>query len=251
MDKLRVILIDDEPSGLRSLYEKLQKHCPALEVLEQCDTAEQGIGAIEMLKPDLVFLDVEMPVMNGFVLLQNLAYRNFELIFVTAYDHYAIKAIRYSALDYLLKPVEVDELKTAVEKAREKRQFSRDGNQKLDLLLENIAHEKRRFRRIAVPSRDGLELVKMEEIIYLEASVNYTLIYLRNNTRLTASRTLKDFEELLPVDTFIRIHHSFIININCVEKYIRGEGGQVILSNNVRLDVAKRKKHEFLKVIGY
>lgn len=251
MGKLRAILIDDERSGLRSLYEKLQKHCPAVEVLEQCDTAEKGITAIDTLRPDLVFLDVEMPVMNGFVLLQHVVYKNFELIFVTAYDHYAIRAIRYSALDYLLKPVEVDELKAAVQKADEKRDMTKSGNQGLDLLLENIAMEKRRFRRIAIPSRDGLQLVKIDDIIYLEASVNYTLIYLQDQHKLTASRTLKEFEELLPADNFIRIHHSFIININCVEKYIRGEGGQVVLTNNARLDVAKRKKHEFLKAIGY
>src|SRR5215831_16711052 len=121
MEKLKAILIDDESSGLGALYEKLQKYCPQVEVLQTCDTAEKGIAAINNLKPDLVFLDVEMPFMNGFVLVQHLQYKNFELIFVTAYDQYAIKAIRYSALDYLLKPVEVEELKAAVEKAMEKR----------------------------------------------------------------------------------------------------------------------------------
>lgn len=251
MEKLRAILIDDESSGLSSLYEKLQKHCPQVEIMQQCDTAAKGIAAIDTLRPDLVFLDVEMPVMNGFVLLQYVAYKNFELIFVTAYDHYAIKAIRYSALDYLLKPVEVDELKAAVKKAIEKRQVTETGNPGLELLLENMVLEKKKFKRIAIPARDGLQFVKIEDIIYLEASANYTLIYLPGNVKLTASRTLKDFEELLPQDNFVRIHHSYIINVNCVEKYIRGEGGQVVLSNNAVLDVAKRKKHEFLKAIGY
>lgn len=251
MEKLRAILIDDEISGLSALYEKLQRHCPEVEVLRQCDAAENGITAIETLRPDLVFLDVEMPVMNGFVLLQNLEYKNFELIFVTAYDQYAIKAIRYSALDYLLKPVEVDELKAAVEKALEKKHVTEAGNPSLNLLLENLMLEKKKFKRIAIPSRDGLQFVKIEDIIYLEASVNYTLIYLTGGVKLTASRNLKEFEELLPSDIFVRIHHSYIINLGCVEKYIRGEGGQVKLSNNVILDVAKRKKQEFLRAIGF
>jgi two-component system, LytTR family, response regulator len=251
MKKLRAILIDDENSGLSALYEKLQRHCPQVEVLQLCETPEDGINAINTLKPDLVFLDVEMPLMNGFVLLQQLQYKNFELIFVTAYDQYAIKAIRYSALDYLLKPVEVDELKAAVDKALEKKQIAQKGNPRLDLLLENLELEKKKFKRIAIPERDGMQFVKIEDIIYLEASANYTQIHLPGGTKLMASRNLKEFEELLPTETFIRIHHSFIININCVEKYIRGDGGQVVLSNKAVLDVAKRKKHEFLKAVGY
>ena len=251
MEKLRAILIDDESSGLTALYEKLQRHCAQVEVLHLCDTAEKGIAAIESTRPDLVFLDVEMPVMNGFVLLQHLEYKNFELIFVTAFDQYAIKAIRYSALDYLLKPVEVEELKAAVEKALEKKHTTETGNLGVNLLLENLMLEKKKFKRIAIPARDGLQFVKIEDIIYLEASVNYTMIYLSGGERLIASRSLKEFEELLPQDNFVRIHHSYIINVNCVERYIRGEGGQVVLSNNVTLDVAKRKKQEFMKAIGY
>lgn len=251
MEKLRAILIDDEISGLNALYEKLQRHCPQVEVLETCDSAEKGVAAIDSIRPDLVFLDVEMPVMNGFVLLQHLSFKNFELIFVTAYDQYAIKAIRYSALDYLLKPVQVDELNAAVEKALEKKHLTESGNAGLNLLLENLMLEKKKYKRIAIPSRDGLQFVKIDDMIYLEASLNYTMIYLLGGERLVASRTLKEFEELLPADYFVRIHHSYIINVNCVEKYIRGEGGQVVLFNNITLDVAKRKKQEFLKAIGY
>ena len=219
MEKLNAILIDDESSGLRSLSEKLQRCCPRVQVLQCCDTAEKGIEAINRLHPDLVFLDIEMPVMNGFILLQNIQYKNFELVFVTAYDHYAIRAIRYSALDYLLKPVEVDELQAAVEKAVNKKQFSSSPNLRLDLLLENLGTEKKRFQRIAIPQRDGVQLVKIEEIIYLEASVNYTILHLNGGTRLLASRNLKEYEELLPAEFFVRIHHSFIINVNYVEKY--------------------------------
>jgi len=188
--------------------------------------------------------------MNGFLMLQELQFRNFELIFTTAYDHYAIKAIRFSALDYLMKPIEIEELKLAVERAAAKKEH-RAPNHQLELLLENVLPKKVSFQRLAIPTAEGLQFIKLNEIIYLEANINYTYFHLSGNQRYIACRTLKDFEEMLPADTFIRIHNSHIINKNFAEKYIRGEGGQVVLSNGAILDVAKRKKAEFLKAIGY
>lgn len=246
---LRAILIDDEPSSLNSLKQKILQHCREVDIISICDDPQEGIRAIDSLKPDLVFLDIEMPLINGFTLLQQLAYKNFELIFVTAYDHYAIKAIRYSALDYLVKPVEIGDLTNAVNRAVEKRNSSLPNNQ-LELLLENIVTEKNKFKRIAIPTTQGLKFIKVDEIIYLEASVNYTKFHCNNGIKYTVSKTLKDFEDMLPSD-FLRIHNSYIINKNYVEKYIRGDGGQVVLNNGTVLDVAKRKKAEFLKAIGY
>lgn len=246
---LKAILIDDEENSLSALKEKLQAHCPQIHIAALCSNAETGAGAIDSLHPDIVFLDIEMPVTNGFVMLQRLQYKNFELIFTTAYDHYAVKAIRYSALDYLVKPVEVEELKAAVQKAEEKRNKSYP-NPQIELLLEQLVSNKQSYNRIAIPTTEGLQFLKVENIIYLEASANYTHIYC-GEKKYTVSRTLKDYEELLPPSVFLRIHNSYIINKNFVEKYIRGEGGQVMLSNGVTLDVAKRKKSEFLKAIGY
>jgi two-component system LytT family response regulator len=191
-----------------------------------------------------------MPVMNGFLMLQHLTFKNFELIFTTAYDHYAIKAIRFSALDYLLKPIEIEDLQAAVRRAEEKRNKPAS-SQQLELLLENLVSKKNVHRRIAIPTTNGLQFIKVDDIIYLEASVNYTHLYLTGKNKYTVSRTLKDFEDILSEETFLRIHNSFIINKNYVEKYIRGEGGQVVMSNGVVLDVSKRKKAEFLKAIGY
>ena len=248
--KLRTILIDDEESSLSSIKEKLNKHCSQVEITGAFTSAEDGREAIESLHPDLVFLDIEMPVMNGFVMLQQLKYKNFELIFVTAYDHYAIKAIRYSALDYLVKPVEIDQLKSAVERAAVKRNIL-EPNRQLEILLDNILRKKSMFQHIAIPTSDGLQFIKTDDIFYLEASINYTHIYLAGKTRYTVGRTLKDFEEMLPADNFLRIHNSYIINKNYLEKYVRGEGGQVIMKNGTVLDVSKRKKAEFLKSIGY
>ena len=240
-------MVDDDDRNLAALAEKLARHCPQVAVAARCNSAAGGIEAIDRLQPDLVFLDIEMPLMNGFLLLQQLHYKNFELIFVTAYDHYAIKAIRYSALDYLVKPVEIDELKEAVARAVQKRQGA-GSNPQIELLLEHLQQKNR--QRIAIPTAEGLQFLFIEDIVYLEASANYTNIFLEGH-KYTVSRTLKDFEELLPPAVFVRIHHSFIVNKHCVEKYIRGEGGQVVLSNGATLDVSKRRKTEFLQAIGY
>lgn len=247
---LKAILIDDEQSSLNSLKEKILQHCSEIKIISFCDNPQEGITMIETLKPDLVFLDIEMPLINGFTLLQQLSYKNFELIFVTAYDHYAIKAIRYSALDYLLKPVEIEDLKNAVDRAI-KKQNNSGPNKQLELLLENIIIEKCKFKSIAIPTTQGLQFIKIEEIIYLEANVNYTKFYLTNNVKYTVCKTLKKFEEMLPDDVFFRIHNSYLVNKNYIEKYIRGDGGQVVLSNGTFLEVAKRKKAEFLKAIGF
>lgn len=250
MNMLNVILIDDEASSLSSLREKLAQHCPQVHIIAACNEPQQAIQLIDEMKPDLVFLDIEMPVMNGFTLLQQLNNKNFELIFVTAYDHYAIKAIRFSALDYLVKPVEVDELKAAVGKAMDKK-HSTVPNERLELLLENLLHPRKSYRRIAIPTAEGLQFIRIEDILYLEASVNYTKFFLLDQQKLIVSRTLKEFEDILPGDTFVRIHNSYLINKNFVLRYIRGDGGRVVMSNGAILDVSKRKKAEFLKVVGF
>ncbi|MBS1512604.1 MAG: response regulator transcription factor [Bacteroidetes bacterium] len=246
---LKTILIDDEQGNISSLQLKLGKYCPEAEIVATCDTAEKGIVAIESLQPDLVFLDIEMPVMNGFVMLQQLEYKNFALVFVTAYDHYAIKAIRFSALDYLVKPVEIDDLKAAVQRAGDKKRQHQAAKQ-MELLLENITPFRSNFNRLALPAAEGIKFIKTSDIIYLEASVNYTHIFMNGGKKYTLSRTLKDVEDVLDTATFVRIHNSTVVNKNFVESYIRGEGGQVVMNNGTVLDVSKRKKPLFLKAMG-
>ena len=245
---LRAVLIDDDESNLSSLSEKISNHCKQVQVIARCDNPEDGIRAIDELKPDIVFLDIEMPQMNGFVMLQQLTNKDFELVFVTAYDHYTIKAIRSCALDYLVKPVEVEELKAAVAKAADLRNKTASSSQ-LDLLLDHL--QKKQPKLLTIPTSDGLQFINIEDIIYLEANDNYSNIYLSTNQKFLVSRTLKDFEELLPADVFIRIHHSSIVNKFYVDKYIRGDGGQVVMRNGNVLDVSKRKKSDFLQAIGY
>jgi len=250
MNKLKAIIIDDEARSRQSLSQKIILHCTDVEIIAECENGEQGIQLIEEKKPGIVFLDIEMPRMNGFTMLQQLSNRSFELIFTTAYDHYAIRAIKFSALDYLVKPVEVEELKEAIEMVKQKRKQNTT-NERLETLLYNLMHEKNQSNRIAIPSIEGLQFIEVNDIIYLEAESNYTVVYIKPSQKITVSKTLKDFEELLPQPVFIRIHHSWIINKNHVQKYLRGEGGHVIMSNGKTLDVARRKKDEFMKAIGY
>ena len=244
---MKAVLIDDDERNLNALNEKLTRHCPEVEVIAKCDTAEKGITSIEEYKPDVVFLDIEMPVMNGFLMLQQLNFKNFELIFVTAYNQYAVQAIKYSALDYLVKPVEIEELKQAVSRALVKRKQT-SANPQIELLLEHFIKKDR--HRLAIPTSEGIQFINVSDIFYLEASINYTNIYLEKQ-KFLVSRNLKEFEDLLPSDVFLRIHHSYIVNKNYVDKYIRGDGGQVVLNNGVSLDVSKRKKADFLQAIGY
>jgi two-component system LytT family response regulator len=250
MNKLKAIIIDDEASSRHSLRQKIISNCENVEIIAECEGGEQGIKAIEESHPDIVFLDVEMPRMNGFTMLQQLQNRSFELIFTTAYDHYAIRAIRFSALDYLVKPVEIEELKAAMEMVWQKRKQNVT-NARLETLLYNLANEKNQHNRIAIPSLEGLQFFEINDIVSLGAENNYTIIFLKSGLKITVSKTLKDFEELLPGAIFLRIHHSWIINKTHCQKYLKGEGGQVIMSNGQVLDVARRKKEEFMKAIGH
>lgn len=248
MTNLSAIIIDDESSSRNSLRQKLKSYCPDIEIVDICENGEDGIASIKLNNPDIVFLDVEMPRMNGFVMLQQLEQRNFELIFTTAYDHYAIRAIRECALDYLVKPIEIKLLMDAVERVQKKRELPAP-DQRIEVLLQNLLAAKNNHR-IAIPSLEGLQFVETSEIIFVEAESNYSFITLQSGPRITVSKTLKDFEELLPSVCFIRIHHSYIINKDHIKKYLKGDGGQVLMSNGKLLDVARRKKDDFLKAIG-
>lgn len=250
MDKIRALIIDDEANSRSSLRHKLNRSCPDVTVVEECENGEEGIAAIRAQHPDLVFLDVEMPRMNGFSMLQQLQEYSFELIFVTAYDHYAVRAIRFSAMDYLVKPVEVEELKAAVDRVMLRREKNAS-TARVEVLLQNLAQQEKGPRKLAIPSVDGIQFVDVDEIVFVEAQSNYTIFHLNGGRKYTASKTLKEFEELLPGHAFFRIHHSYIINIACVEKYLRGDGGQVMMKGGALLDVARRKKDEFLKVMGF
>lgn len=244
---IKAILIDDEKNSRESLRKKLQVHCPNVQVIAECANGLEGIAAIEAHQPDVVFLDIEMPHMNGFTMLQQLPQKNFALIFTTAYNQYAINAIRHSALDYLVKPVEVTELVNAVAKVTEKQ---RQPIQSAQLsILEQLIAKETAPARIAVATQSGLEIIYISNIIYLEATGNYTYIYLSDEKPLLASKTLKEFEDILPTDQFFRIHNASLVNVSAIKKYNKGEGGQVVLTNGTLLDVARRRKEELVQLL--
>lgn len=241
------IIIDDELKGRIALSQKLHDYCNDVRLIGEAGNGEEGIKIIEKLRPDIVFLDIEMPRMDGFEMLLRLPQKNFDLIFTTAYDQYAIKAIKYAAFDYLLKPIDIEELKLTVSKSNTLQ--NRNTEKKLEVLDQNL-HGKTNLNRIAISSMDGLLFFNINDIVYLEASNNYTTIYFINHPKLIASRTLKDFEDLLPADIFFRSHHSYLVNLNYIKRYIKGDGGQIEMQNGTYIDISRRKKEDFLKAMG-
>jgi two-component system LytT family response regulator len=246
---ITAIIIDDETKGRLALRKKLQNYCPEVSILAEAADGIEAIPLIEKHQPQLIFLDIEMPRMNGFEMLNAIKEKSFHIIFTTAYDQYAIKAIKYAAFDYLLKPVDVDELKMAVERIS-CLNTSQTGKQ-VEMLQQNIFHPKKLMHKIAIPTLEGLLFFDINNIVHLEANSNYTVIFFTDKTKITASKTLKEFEEMLPEDVFFRPHHSHIINLSFIKRYIRGDGGQIELQNGTYIDVSRRKKEEFLKAIGY
>jgi two-component system, LytTR family, response regulator len=245
---LTAIIIDDEQKGRIALRQKLQDYCTTVQLTGEAENGEEGIKLIEKNNPDIVFLDIEMPRMDGFEMLHRLPEKKFHLIFTTAYDQYAIKAFKVSAFDYLLKPIDIEELKLAVSKINNQSPVITEN--KL-AILEQSLEGKNIFSKIAIPTLEGLLFFNTGDIIHLEASSNYTTIYFNDRPKLTASKTLKDFEELLPATIFFRTHHSHIINLSYIKRYLKGDGGQIEMQNGNYVDVARRKKDEFLKIIGH
>lgn len=245
---IKAILIDDEEHCRESLSIQLARYCPEVSLLAACASAAEGLKAIEQLHPDVVFLDVEMPRMNGFELLQEFTNIPFGVIFTTGYDAYAIKAIRFSALDYLLKPIDKDELIMAIAKIHAKPVPTI--NQQFDILLEKLGDKPVKLQKIALPSLEGFELVQLEAILRCESDSNYTYVYLKTGRKLLVSRTLKEIEELLEGHSFLRVHHSHVVNLNEIERYVRGEGGYLIMSDQSSVTVSRSRKEALLTVFS-
>src|SRR5579871_2689237 len=242
---ITAIIVDDEPYSCEALATLLERHCPEIKVLDICYSAANALKSIKEKKPGILFLDIEMPFMNGFELLERLPETDFEIIFTTSYDHYAIKAIRFSALDYLLKPVDAEELKKAVQKAA---QHLKDNvHQQIEILFQKLKHPALSINKIPIPTMEGLQMVLVDNIISCSSDRNYTVFSLKNGQRIIASRTLKEIEEMLTEYSFTRVHHSYLVNLNEVEKYIKGEGGYLIMSDKSTIDVSRSRKEMLLK----
>jgi two-component system, LytTR family, response regulator len=243
---IRAIIIDDEAHCIDTLGMLLKEYCPEVQVMEQCRSAQKGLQAIEKINPDLVFLDIEMPAMNGFEMLEQFTQIPFSVIFTTSYDQYAIKAIRFSALDYLLKPIDPKELIAAVHRMQLQKQLP--ASEQFEILFSRLQYKESAFRRMAVPTTEGYELIAAEDIFRCEADDNYTHFFLKDKRKITACRTLKEVEEQLQdFSYFVRVHHSWLVNMNEVTKYVRGEGGYVIMSDGSSVNVSRSRKEALLK----
>lgn len=243
---MKAILVDDEKYSIEILRVMIAKFLPDVEIVASCMDPVQAIEQIRVLKPEIVFLDVQMPRLTGFQLLQQTRRTDFEVIFITSSEEYALEALKAGAIDYLLKPVQPDELKQAYQKVVDKK----DNNRQLDRLLHYLKPEKPKSRRIALTASDHLVFVDTGDIIYCESDSNYTTFFLPKGEKVVISKTLKDVEELLPREDFFRIHASYLINTKHVTKFTRGDSGHVIMSNNQQLSVSRNKKDEFFTMFS-
>jgi two-component system LytT family response regulator len=242
------IIVDDEQHCVKALIKDIQQNCPSIELVGSCYSAKEGIMAIKKHQPDLVFLDVEMPWMNGFEMLEILGEINFSIIFTTAHDEFAAKAFRISAVDYLLKPVDAADLKSAVQKVERKLE---DGHnlQHITNLLRNM-RQPSAAQKIALPQREGYEFIDVSSILYCHAEGAYTKVFIQEKKPMLISRTLGDVEELLPPELFQRVHHSTLVNLTYISQFLRSDGGYVVLKNGEKLSVSKAKKEMLMARLG-
>lgn len=245
---LKAVIIDDEPDCVKLLALQLKMYCPKVQVLAECTSSETGLIRIKELQPDIVFLDIEMPVMNGFQLLEKLGNINFSLIFVTAYDQFAVKAFRFNALDYLLKPIDGKDLKVAVEKALQQK----PSLEQLKLMKQQLnVGEKHYPDKIALPFQNGVIFTEIKNILYCESENNYTRFYVVEGRNYLVSKTLGDIQEVLEERNFLRVHRQFLVNLDHIKKYVRGEGNYLILSNEINIPVARNKKEKLIERFGW
>jgi len=244
---LKAVVIDDEQDAREVLVQTIEEFCSNVTVLGQANGVVDGVKLLKTGSPDIVFLDIQMLDGTGFDLLDLVSPFNFKVIFVTAYDKYAIKAFQYSALDYILKPLSPLNLVNAINKYKEEKAVFSEFEHQIELLKSNINGK---VQKIAVPTSDGVKFLKIDEIIHCKSDGCYTVFYLEGIKELTVTRTLKEYADILPEDVFYRIHKSHLINVNYIEQYVNRDGGMVIMENNNSLPIARNRKDEFLKVIN-
>ena len=242
----KVIIIDDE-RRTRSMLNKMvsQTHFP-LEVVDEADGVESGLLSIQKHEPDIVLLDIQMPDGSGFDLLDRLKSRKFEIIFITAHQEFAIRAIKFSALDYILKPVEIEELESALENAIDAIQTKSDLSVRYETLVNNLKHNN---KRIVIRTKSSMYVFDIKDIIHCQSDRNYTYFYLSDGRKVFTSRTLKDYEDVLCLPDFIRCHRSHIININYLERYDRGDGGKIVMKDGTEIPLSRLSRERFLEIL--
>jgi two-component system, LytTR family, response regulator len=246
---LRAVILDDEPDNIDLLKHDLAKYTSQVEVVADFTSPVQAREFLQDHLIDVLFLDISMPQMSGFDFLDSFNKINFDVIFVTAYEEYALRAFDFYAVDYLLKPTETPKLQRAIERLLHKKEAD-TGHQDFEVLFKNMISSIHKRDTLTVPTSDGYEIIKLEELLYLLADSNYTELRLKDK-RFVVSKTLGDFEKVLSSDSFIRIHHSYIVNINEIRKYVRGDGGTVLMSNNDSLAVSRINKPKLLEKLRF
>ncbi len=247
---INVIIIDDEPAARTLLKILLEEYKHEIRIVGEASSAREGIELIQKETVHLIFLDVEMPQMDGFAMLRQFETIDFDVIFTTSYSEYAIDAIKLSALDYLLKPIDIDELEASIERFKGKQETQQPVKESIYFLPKDFTNLQNQHSKIALPIAKGFQILFISELFYCEADRNYTLFYLKDGKKITVSRNLKYFGEKLEPFGFFRIHESFLINLSHLKSYLKGRGGQVVLSNEVILDVARSRKKTLLKLLS-
>ena len=246
---IRCVLVDDEADSLEVMEMLLKTYCPQVKVEAVCSSAEQGIAAIKQHRPDVVFLDIEMPNMNGFDMLEKFDTLFFDVVFITAYHQFAIKAFRYSALNYLLKPVDPDDLVETIQRIEKKK--TAPLKEQLELLMQSVRNTNQQtISRIALTTSEGMLFVATADIIFCESDSNYTRVALKDGKKILVSKPLKEIDDTLAGPDFYRIHNSFLVNLNHISKYIRGDGGYVVMDDGTSVSISRTRKQEFVELFS-
>ena len=247
---MKTVIVEDEQKSREMLAGLIKKNHPEIVIVGLAKNVKEGVEMIKELKPSLVFLDISMPDGSGFDLLEQVSGQKFELIFATASDAHAIRAIKYSACDYLLKPIDVEELNVAIEKAKKRKAEALPGMENLQFLIEQLKRKDDDFQKITLPTGNAFEIVNLKYIIRCEADTSYTIFYLTEKRKLMVSAGLKHYEELLPEKDFIRVHHHHLINMQHVLRYLKVDGGYAVMSDGTQIEISRRKKDAFLEKLS-
>jgi two-component system, LytTR family, response regulator len=249
---IQAVILDDEEIALQALEEKVRKYCPDIQVLKIFSNPATALGEMNQLRPDIIFLDIEMPRMNGFSFLKKIGRLDFEVIFTTAYSQYAIEALRLSALDFLLKPIDPKDLVNAISRLKERLKNRRKADGQFEEQMQLYLHYQQpavQIGKIALPVMNGLEFIDVSEVIRVRGENVYSVFYLSGGKTFVACLTLKETDAMLNRAGFYRVHKSFIINLKHIVRYIKGEGGVVVMSDGAEVEISRRNKADFLKII--